>query len=134
MNAKYVFTAALVVYAHTASAASSTADCSALSSHAESRSCLEKHANRSLIELKKAVEDLAAAIQRWDQESEWKQKSAAAMYVSSRSFQRYRKSQCDFEASLAAGGNGAGDMRLECTIELNRERTARLREIAKDLQ
>jgi uncharacterized protein YecT (DUF1311 family) len=134
MSAKHIFIIALILWAQSTSAESGADDCSALSSHAESRSCLEKKAKRSSDKLKKSEEDLAAAIEGWGQESFWKKKSAAALKESSRSFYQHRKSQCDFKASLAAGGNGAGDMRLECTIEMNRERMARLREIMKGLQ
>jgi hypothetical protein len=76
----------------------------------------------SSMALQKAEEDLHVAIAHWDEDENWKIKSANALRTSSRDFNRYRKSQCDFNASLAAGGNGAGDMRLECIIELNKQR------------
>jgi hypothetical protein len=46
-----------------------------------------------------------------DGESEYKQTSLSLLQTSASAYRRYRSSQCDFEASTAAGGNGAEDLR-----------------------
>jgi hypothetical protein len=117
----------LAVWSLAGFAAADTSDCAALSSHAESRACLSKKAYASSVALQDAEEELAKAITHWDEDPYWKSKSANALRTSNQDFYRYRESYCDFSASLAAGGNGAGDMRLECIMELNRQRLDMLR-------
>ena len=56
----------------------------------------------------------------WSGEAVWRHYSLAAFNKATKQFRSYRKAQCDFEATAAAGGNGAGDMQLECQVELDK--------------
>jgi hypothetical protein len=42
-------------------------------------------------------------------------------------FGQFRDTECKYEAAAAAGGNGAGDMQLQCQIDLNRQYAESLR-------
>lgn len=131
MCAKYLLAAVLTLLALASHADTDKDSCSNLRSHAESRSCLEQTAKLSSQDLKKEEADLAAVIERWDEEKSWRQAITKALQQSSREFEIYRRYQCDFIATVAAGGNGAGDMRLECIIGLNQQRLKELRGIKK---
>lgn len=97
-------------------------------SHAEYRMCLDQASKRSIAEIGAAEAQLRQRIADSDDESEYKQTSLSLLQTSASEFRRYRSSQCDFEASTAAGGNGAGDIRLECQVELDRLYLVRLLE------
>jgi hypothetical protein len=62
-----------------------------------------------------------------DDEVEVKNRILKNFDAATEQFKRYRTAQCEFEASSAAGGNGADDIRLQCEVRLNRERVARLK-------
>jgi hypothetical protein len=47
------------------------------------------------------------------------ERSLKLFNLSTTAYARYRKFQCEHEASSAAGGNGAGDMRLSCQVLLD---------------
>jgi predicted outer membrane protein len=54
-----------------------------------------------------------------DEDASMKQRALEALQASADSFRRYRSKQCEFEASTAAGGNSAGDLRALCGIALD---------------
>jgi hypothetical protein len=106
------------------------AACSDFPSHAEQRHCLELEAAKlsHQIEMTQAV--LRDRISAWDEDAGYKSR-ALALFVSAASrFQAFTAAQCTFEASAAAGGNGAGDMQLECQISLGRAYLKSLQEQA----
>jgi uncharacterized protein YecT (DUF1311 family) len=91
-------------------------------------------ARRSSLELINVERAANARIEKWDEEANWRLASAEALKQSSRQFLKYRKSQCDLVASLAAGGNGAGDMRLNCIVRLNAQRVDELRRLMEGIK
>ncbi len=108
--------------------------CFKLASHAEARACLEARSQQSALAVQQAESSLRAAFLKWDQEPQYRARSIAALNDSSAKFRQYRESQCEFQAAVAAGGNGAGDRRLLCNIGLNLRRTAELQAIQASLQ
>lgn len=114
-----------VVAAQTNAAAAQS--CFSEPSHADARACLEARLKSSADAMQKAEAMAFAALERWGEEPHYKSQSAAALRASSVAFVRMRATQCEFAASLAAGGNGATDRRLLCEIELNERRSAELR-------
>lgn len=96
--------------------------CSKASSHVEERSCLESLFNETDKRLAQAETKAVAKIAEWDEEPEYRSKSRKALMGSNLAFRKYRPSQCGYAWSLAAGGNGATDMRLSCAIELTEDR------------
>jgi hypothetical protein len=101
--------------------------CIAKQSHAEARACLEAEAEATARSVQDAESSALAALDRWNEEPNYKSNSAAALRESSKAFAQMRSVQCGYLASLAAGGNGAGDRRLLCEIALNERRVADLR-------
>jgi uncharacterized protein YecT (DUF1311 family) len=106
-----------------AGAANASSDrCSEASSHVEQRSCLESLFKETEKRLAQAEDGTVAKIAAWDEEPEYRSKSRNALLASNVAFQKYRTSQCGYSWSLAAGGNGATDMKLACAIELTENR------------
>lgn len=89
------------------------------SSHADERACWIKAAEKSNARVHSAEESLRKRIKSWDEDANCVETTLALFDESTRRFSRHRQSQCEFEASIAAGGNGAGDMRLSCQIGLD---------------
>lgn len=73
-------------------------------------------------------------IAAWDEDVEYRNRSRKALSASNLAFRKYRASQCDYAKSLAAGGNGATDMRLSCAIELTEIRIKQLDAYATGLE
>ena len=108
--------------------------CSAGKSHAEVRACLHAKAELSARELRQAEDEMRKAIASWDQEPTDVRKSKAAFESSASEFVRHRQRHCEFAASLAAGGNSQGDLRLSCVYELNGKRIIEIRQARVILQ
>lgn len=89
------------------------------SSHADERACWIKAARESEIRVHTAQEAQRKRIKSRAEDTEYIDRTLALFNESAKQFVRYRQSQCEFEASVAAGGNGAGDMRLSCQIALD---------------
>ena len=89
------------------------------SSHASERACWIKAVEKSNALVHSAQESLRKRIKSWDEDAEYIERTLVLFDESTKRFSRYRQSQCEFEASSAAGGNGAGDMRLSCQIALD---------------
>ena len=83
---------------------------------------------------KMAENRVRAAIKKWDQDQNYKDQSLSIFENSLKTFHSYLKSMCSFEASSAAGGNGAGDLYLFCEENLLREHIKRLAEQEKLFQ
>lgn len=108
--------------------------CSDESSHAEQRDCLESMFRETEERLIQAEKRTVAKITVWDENLDYRTKSRKALSASNLAFRKYRASQCEFAWSLAAGGNGATDMRLSCAIELTEGRIRQLDAYAAGLE
>ena len=105
--------------------------CSKLAGHADSRACLEHEAAHSLALVEAAEQSFREFLLKADETPGAAARTLAAFEDASREYWRYRRRQCDFLAALAYGGNGAGDRRLLCLIELDTRRVADLRAESK---
>ncbi|MFI4940273.1 MAG: lysozyme inhibitor LprI family protein [Burkholderiales bacterium] len=94
--------------------------------HAEYRACLEAASKGSFAKIEAAEAWLRKRIADSDDKSEFKKSSLTLLQESASAYRQYRSSQCNFEASTAAGGNGAGDLRLICQGELDKNYLVRL--------
>lgn len=109
-------------------------ECGRKPSHAEERACYVELARSTAAELDRVERELARQVEQWDQDAEYQQRTRSLLLASFERFKSFRDAQCEAEASLAAGGNGAGDLRLSCVARLNRGRIAELRAVALDLR
>lgn len=96
--------------------------CASAVDHVSMRKCLEDAATRVNNELTKTENRLIASLESWDQDQNWKDKAIVGFKDASAAFRSFQKKQCDFEASTAAGGNAAGDLRLECIYRMAKDR------------
>ena len=94
--------------------------CPTASDHVEYRACLENLAVITAAEVAAAEDAARGRIERWDEEAPYRERSLALFGAMAAQFQKYRSARCELVASGAAGGNGAGDIRLICEIRLNR--------------
>ncbi len=108
--------------------------CASAVDHVTMRKCLEDAATFANNDLKKVETKLIASLESWDQDQNWKDEAITRLKDASTAFRSYQKNQCDFEASTAAGGNAAGDLRAECIYRLATERTKILLEQEKNLK
>jgi len=102
--------------------------------HVPMRKCLDDAAKLVNNELTKTETKLITSLKSWDQDQDWRDKAIADFKDATNAFRSYQKKQCDFEASTAAGGNSAGDLRLECIYRMTKERTKLLLEQEKHLK
>jgi hypothetical protein len=102
------------------------AECYALRSHAEWTECLEARAQMSAKARLDAEARLRDALEHWDEDSDEKARAKSAYLASAADFTHWRTSQCNFMASLSAGGNSAHDRVLSCEIQLDSDRAAAL--------
>jgi hypothetical protein len=100
-------------------AALSAPACGDAPDHASERACWVKAARNSNARVHAAQELQRQRIERSDLEVASKSRALALFNAAATTFARYRQAQCEYEASAAAGGNGAGDMRLSCQVALN---------------
>ncbi len=110
---------ASVAQAGELSVAQSIDRCNSERVHAAQRACLSREALRYNDAVLAAQAVVRKRITAWDEDAGYKARSLKLFSATTRQYQRYRSSQCEFDASAAAGGNGAGDMRLTCQIELD---------------
>jgi uncharacterized protein YecT (DUF1311 family) len=120
----------LVLFALPARALETTADiigsCSKDNSHVEMSECIEGRAAQSMAQLKAAESKLLRRIEKMDEEQEYILQMKQDLEKANDTFARYRQMQCKFYASMAAGGNSAGNLRQACITELNERRTDQL--------
>lgn len=131
-----IITAALLMPMLAAAQRSAGAEsaCLGLAAHADARRCLISEASKSDDRLERAERNLRQALSRWQEDAGYKQYSLAAQEVASAEFLRARSAQCELQATLAAGGNGANDRRLLCRVELNERRVTDIQAIAVSLK
>lgn len=108
-------------------------ECSGKESHVEMRACLQVQADTSSRELRDVEDKMRKSLRAWDQEPECIKRSTSEFDSSVKQFNRFRTQQCEFIASLAAGGNGQGDLRLSCIYELNEKRIIEIQQVTKAL-
>lgn len=108
-------------------------ECSGKESHVEMRACLQAQADASARELRKVEDKMRKSLEEWDQEPEYIKRSTSEFNSSVKQFSRFRTEQCEFIASLAAGGNGQDDLRLSCIYELNEKRIFEIQQANKAL-
>lgn len=108
--------------------------CNGIKSHVEERACLLKLAEKSNQGLKAAENKLLSKIALWNEELDYKNHTRLQFISTTKVFAKFLAEQCRFEASLAAGGNGAEDMRLVCLIENNNKRIVEIRKLHEMLR
>jgi hypothetical protein len=113
---RIVATAAFLVASGSAVA---TKVCTGEPDHASERECLERQVAQSNARVTAAQAEMIKRIQAWDEDQSDKAETLRLFRTSIDRYSQYRAARCDFERSTAAGGNGAGDMGLECQIELD---------------
>ena len=113
MRIKFLAVLILAIVPGLASAA-----CSDLPSHAEQRHCLELEAAKLSQQIETTQGVLRDRIAAWDEDANYKSRALALLASAASQFKAFTTAQCAFEASAAAGGNGAGDRQLECQISL----------------
>ena len=101
-------------------------DCRQHETHAAYKACLERLASQSDVDLLRQEKALRSKIERWDETPAARRDTLQRFVLDVPAYRRYRQSRCDYAASMAAGGNGAHDMRLSCRIELDAEQSAML--------
>jgi len=98
-------------------------DCTETQSHVHGRICLEALATKTNLEMERLESQLRSRIKLWDQDqASYVQRSLLLFEQERQSYRRYREARCEFDASAAAGGNGAGEMRLGCMADLDGQR------------
>lgn len=115
---QYKLTIALILVSLAMTAHASSL-CRNAPDHATERACLIREAELSIQKVKAAQNALRKDIGAWDEEPYFKAKTLDLFNSSIHQFQSYRDTQCEYEASMAAGGNSADDLRLYCKIELD---------------
>ncbi len=120
----FVLVATFIETAHTGDASR----CAEAADHVTQRECLEQVFKQADADLYQAEKMLRLALTTWKEEKSFKLRTLARFDKAVKSFRLYRHDACEFDASAAAGGNGAGDLRLDCAIRLTNERL----EILKD--
>jgi hypothetical protein len=93
--------------------------CEATPDHASERACLIRTARDADARVEAAQQLLRKRIGRWSEDPPERARTLALFNEAANGFARFRQAQCDYEASVAAGGNGAGDMRLRCQVALD---------------
>lgn len=103
--------------------------CSEMASQADIHVCLAAKAHASTAELQREEEQLRTALSNWDEDAAYIKRARAQLDAAGKEFERFRKSKCQFNASLAGGaaGNARENMRLACEAELNLQRAAQMR-------
>lgn len=81
-----------------------TGKCSNTISHVEQRSCLEAQFREAEKRLALTEQRTMAEIAAWDEDTGYRSASRKALLASNRAFRKYRANQCEYEWTLAAGG------------------------------
>lgn len=115
-------------------AASDISRCSVAGSHAGQRACLVSMFEKVEAQLSQMESDALKRINQWDEDLSYRRESKDALIRSNAAFRQYRRAQCGLVHSLAAGGNGAGDMQLDCSIELTDQRIKQLKDHVLNLE
>jgi hypothetical protein len=121
----------LLVFVFQSAAALAVPSCGDAPSHASERACWTKAANDSAARVKAEQAKQRQRIEHWGQDPPERARSLALFNKAASQFVRFRQAQCDYEASAAAGGNGAGDMNLSCQVALDESYLKSLHEQAR---
>src|SRR5579862_8616816 len=105
--------------------------CFKLDSHAAARDCLSTEATQSRVALSTEEASVRSFLVKTDEDEEGRMLAMRAFDKSVAQFRLYRTRQCEFIASLTYGGNGQGDRRYLCEIELNEARVKYLKDELK---
>ena len=95
-----------------------SASCERPLDHVEQRRCSKREAIRLSRDVRVAQQLIRTRIASWDEDPANKSRTLALFNKAATQFRSYQTRQCEFEASAAAGGNGASDIRLSCQITL----------------
>jgi hypothetical protein len=87
--------------------------------HASERACWIKAAKDSNARVHAAQDLQRRRIGQWDQDPQYRANTLALFNEAADKYAHFRRAQCEYEASVAAGGNGAGDMRHSCQVALD---------------
>jgi hypothetical protein len=109
------------------------ASCANPTDHVDERQCLKNEVSKLSREVLAAQQLVRTRIAAWDQELSYKSRTLTLFDKAAIQFHNFLARQCEFEASVAAGGNGASDMRHGCQIELYRSYLKSLQEQASRL-
>lgn len=133
MRMRLLVVLSLAVVAHSAGASKLSTEQSALEeckaySQAKLRQCLMRKSRDSTTALKRAEDQMLAAISKWDEDERYVTPAKADLAASRRAFDQYRQAQCAFASSLGGGaiGNALELRRLACVLALNNDRAALL--------
>ena len=88
--------------------------CSQEESHIEQRKCLERKAREREARISSAEQRVRDAINRWDEEQEYRDRSLALLETSRKAYLAQRSEGCEVETSTAVDGNGSSNLRLMC--------------------
>lgn len=89
-------------------------DCAETPSHSEQRACFVALAAKTASDVALVQSTMSKRITQLDDEAEVKNSILRHFHAAIEQYNNYRTAQCEFEASTAIGGNGAGDLRLLC--------------------
>lgn len=90
--------------------------------HVTYRACQQTKVDSAMRLVAKAEDQVRSAIRNWEEDENWVDQSLELFEKSVIAFRAYQAAVCEVDASSAAGGNGAGDMRLSCEENLAKER------------
>jgi Lysozyme inhibitor LprI len=99
--------------------------------HVDEKECVEKKAAASDVALKSAESAFLISLSKSDNDPQDITAIKNAFIAGGNAFQQYRHTYCDFYASLAAGGNSAGELRDSCFVVLNNQRTEDMHPISQ---
>ncbi|KND59259.1 hypothetical protein BVER_01122 [Candidatus Burkholderia verschuerenii] len=110
------------------------AQCAA-SSQAAMKQCLEKRVGDSENKLREAEDAASTTLSRWDEDPPYVRKAISTLDESKQTYLEYRKSQCEFAASLSGGAasNAREFRRLACIAAMNDRRAETLRNAISDV-
>jgi uncharacterized protein YecT (DUF1311 family) len=94
--------------------------------HASALDCLTKYVATSSALVEKAERKALETLAKNSESPADLSRAIEALNASARQYQLYRRTQCEFVALLAFGGNGESDRRLLCQIDLDDRRVADL--------
>ena len=95
--------------------------CSDSADQMEYRVCIAKKAEDSSQKVKSKQMELLEKIKNWDQEPQYKSETISLLRTAMSSFESFKKHQCNYEVSIAAGSNGGGTIGAQCWIRINQD-------------
>lgn len=96
--------------------------------HVSETACLTQLAGKASQNMNLAFNTMKKRIAAWDANPEERIAVLKTLEAAQHHYLLFKKSQCEFEFSVALGSNGGGDMRLSCEIALDTARYELLRD------